>query len=78
MGTKLYFGYFDFNSVVKLMVEMILYKKYKGPLNKFNWWPVVIVNVFESAKASIFCLVKTEVSTFKYCFCKAETKMALL
>ena len=28
--------------------EEILYKKYKGPVNKFNWCPVVIVKVFGS------------------------------
>jgi hypothetical protein len=26
-------GYFAFNSFVRLIVEMILYRKYKGPVN---------------------------------------------
>ena len=44
------------SSTYKLIVDIILYKKYNGPVNKFNWWPVVTVKVFEFAKTSIFCL----------------------
>jgi len=33
---KLFSGNFAFNYFVKLIVEIILYKKYKGPVNKFS------------------------------------------
>jgi hypothetical protein len=46
------------------MVEIILYKKYKGPVNKFNWCPVVIVKVFGCVKAEILCSVAFETSIF--------------
>jgi hypothetical protein len=47
---------------VRLIVEMIL-KKYKGPLNKFSWCPVVIVKVLSALINQCFGLLR---SKFQY------------
>ena len=53
-----------FNCFARLIVETILYRKYKGPVNKFSWCPVVMVNVFSSFKSVILCWVDSEVAIF--------------
>jgi hypothetical protein len=63
---------FGFCSFVRLIVEMILYKKYKR-LNKFNWCPVVVLLAFKS----MFWFVKVEVLMLEYCSFKTETNVAL-
>ena len=77
MGTKLLLGYFVLSSFVKLMVEIILYRKYNGPVNKFSWWPVVIVKVFEWFKSLILFKVVSEAFIWAYCFSSTETKTSL-
>ena len=60
------------------VIPNFLYKKYKGPLNKLSWCPVVIVNVFSTFNASIFCFVRSEIVVFWYCCCKTATKEVLV
>ena len=50
------------------MVEIILYKKYNGPVKRFNWCPVVMVKVFESFNDWMLCAVRSETVKLKYCF----------
>ena len=76
-GTKLCSGNFSDNSSLKLITEIILYKKYKGPVNKFNWCPVVTVNVFSCNNASIFVCVASDASILAYWLFKASTNTSL-